>query len=687
MKQSSTRLFFPFIKPDGSVADRYKLCSQIFGVITLCSGIVALFGWVLNIPILKEAVSTPEMIGASSAIGFILSGLSVILLAIAEHHGTEVNFALVFEKIFASLVILIALLALGQSNFGWNLSATKIILHGAAREISAPSPWSTSDDVSASFGLLGLSLLLSGANNRIANRAAQIPGILLFLISLFALNCRLYDVRSIYNIVPFSFLPLQTIILFLLMAIAIPFAVPQWAFGGTLSSDTIGGVMLRRLLPYMVLVPIVLGWLRLEGQRLGLFSLEVGLSVHVLSVIATLIIVIWWNAWSLNMVDLRRSDAEKGLHNVELKYRTTLDNMMEGCQIIGFDWRYLYINGAAAKHGRRGSEEFIGKSMMELYPGIETTEMFSTLSRCMKDRLPQKLENEFLYADGSKGWFHLSMEPVPEGVFILSEEITKEKELDEELRKYHEHLEDLVKERTAQLEAANKELEAFSYSVSHDLRSPLRHIDGFADLLSRHAQASLDENDRRYVKLISDSAKEMGVLIDDLLVFSRMSRAEIRKTVVDVKPMVNNIINALRSEWDGRTIEWEVSALPEVEADPSMLHQVLQNLLENAVKYTRPRERALIQIGSVRENGDHIIFVRDNGVGFDMQYADKLFGVFQRLHSSSEFEGTGIGLANVRRIIQRHGGNTWAEGEVGKGASFFFSLPGKEEHENANRMM
>jgi PAS domain S-box-containing protein len=226
-----------------------------------------------------------------------------------------------------------------------------------------------------------------------------------------------------------------------------------------------------------------------------------------------------------------------------------------------------------------------------------------------------------------------------------------------------------------QLLAANAELEAFSYSVSHDLRAPLRHIDGFADLLIKHAGSSLDDKGRRYIKTISDSAKRMGALIDDLLVFSRIGRAEMQPRKVDLNLLSDEVINELRVETQGRNVEWKRQGLPVVIGDQSLLRQVLVNLFSNAVKYTRPRDPAVIEFGFETLPTEYSIYVRDNGVGFDMAYVNKLFGVFHRLHRGDEFEGTGIGLANVQRIIRRHGGRTWAEGKVGEGATFHFSLP------------
>jgi signal transduction histidine kinase len=226
------------------------------------------------------------------------------------------------------------------------------------------------------------------------------------------------------------------------------------------------------------------------------------------------------------------------------------------------------------------------------------------------------------------------------------------------------------------LEAANKELEAFSYSVSHDLRAPLRHIDGYAALLRKAVDQSLNERAARYLQTISDAAKQMGQLIDDLLVFSRMGRQDMLQATVNMDQLIQSILFDLRPDLQRRHVSWTIASLPEAKGDPSMLRQVFMNLLTNALKFTSTKATASIEIGVESISSDEIVlFVRDNGVGFDMQYAPKLFGVFQRLHRADEFEGTGIGLANVRRIVHRHGGRTWADAVPEKGATFYVALP------------
>jgi K+-sensing histidine kinase KdpD len=246
------------------------------------------------------------------------------------------------------------------------------------------------------------------------------------------------------------------------------------------------------------------------------------------------------------------------------------------------------------------------------------------------------------------------------------------RQVEESLRQAQEEL----AKRAVELQAANKELEAFAYSVSHDLRAPLRHVVGYAELLQKHATSALDEKANRYLQTILEAAKRMGNLIDDLLGFSRIGRAETKKSTVNLEQLVAQVIAEFAQETGGRDVAWKIGALPVCYGDRSMVKVVLVNLLSNAVKFTRKRQRAEIEIGYSQQKNDQIeIFVRDNGAGFDMQHANKLFGVFQRLHLPEEFEGTGIGLATVQRIVHRHGGTCWAEGAVDRGATFYFTFP------------
>jgi light-regulated signal transduction histidine kinase (bacteriophytochrome) len=259
----------------------------------------------------------------------------------------------------------------------------------------------------------------------------------------------------------------------------------------------------------------------------------------------------------------------------------------------------------------------------------------------------------------------------PAAILETNNDITERKRREQEIRTLNEEL----GKRSIDLEAINKELEAFAYSVSHDLRAPLRHMSGFTELLQKNAAAVLNEKSQRYLGIILESAKRMGNLIDDLLSFSRIGRAETHKKLVSLEQLAQEALSEVRQETEGRNIVWKVGALPSCYGDGSMLRLALVNLISNAAKFTRTRAKAEIEIGCTDQKADQVvIFIRDNGVGFDMKYVNKLFGVFQRLHPREAFEGTGIGLATVQRIVHRHGGKVWAEGQVDEGATFYFSL-------------
>jgi PAS domain S-box-containing protein len=338
----------------------------------------------------------------------------------------------------------------------------------------------------------------------------------------------------------------------------------------------------------------------------------------------------------------------------------------------------------------RGAEEFYGWTAEEVVSKVTTHQRLQTVFPAPLEDINEKLlragrwEGELRHTkrDGmqfvvaSRWALQRDESGNPIAVLETNNDITERKRAEEEIRKLNDELEQRVIERTTELEAINKELQAFTYSVSHDLRAPLRHMAGYAELLQKSAASILDEKGRRYMMMILESAKRMGDLIDDLLAFSRIGRAETQKTMVSLEQLVKEALNEVRQETDGRNIGWRIGALPDLYGDRSMLRLALVNLISNAIKFTRTRPQAEIEIGCADGKEDEIVvFIRDNGVGFDMKYVNKLFGVFQRLHRAEEFEGTGIGLATVQRIIHRHGGRVWAEGLVDRGATFYFSVP------------
>lgn len=343
------------------------------------------------------------------------------------------------------------------------------------------------------------------------------------------------------------------------------------------------------------------------------------------------------------------------------------------------DGRIIQINEGFEKLFGYTSAEAVGRTTLELNLWNDVRDRAASIAQLVATGSVRNLEVTMRHRSGqlhiclaSAELIDISGRPC---MVSITRDITERKRAEEHIRELNTELEHRVAARTADLLAVNQELEAFSYSISHDLRAPLRHVSGFATLLLGSQAIAADPEARRFAQTIATSAGRLGELIDDLLHFSRMGRAELQEIRFELGELVAQTWQELQAESSGRVLDWHCPALPPVQADRAMLRQVFMNLLGNAIKYTSTRPVARIEVGFTTNEREHIFFVRDNGAGFDMRYVGKLFGVFQRLHREEEFEGTGIGLANVRRIIQRHGGRTWAEGAVDEGATFYFSLP------------
>ena len=345
--------------------------------------------------------------------------------------------------------------------------------------------------------------------------------------------------------------------------------------------------------------------------------------------------------------------------------------------VAGFDGFFKMLNDSWEKTTGHSCAELLAKPYLEWIHPEDRASTAEEAARLSRGESTLYFENRFLCKDGAYKWLLWSATPVASErlTYGVARDVTAHKQTEQQMIR----LRDEAENRAREAEIANRELEAFSYSVSHDLRAPLRHVIGFSTLLEDHLGKALDAKGQRLVKTVKDSASRMGVLIDDLLLFSRMGRMEMRRASVDLNALAAKVIRDLWTEADSKTrhVEWSIGKLPVVQGDGAMLEQVFVNLISNALKYTRPRDPARIEIFAT-DGEQHVISVRDNGVGFDDRYKHKLFGVFQRLHDSSQFEGTGIGLANVRRIVNRHGGNAWAESQPGEGAAFSFSIPKTE---------
>ena len=372
--------------------------------------------------------------------------------------------------------------------------------------------------------------------------------------------------------------------------------------------------------------------------------------------------------------ELRRTQQE--LEASREKYFDLYDMAPVGYVSLSEKGIILEANLTAATLLGKNRSQLIGKPLTRFMHREDQDIYYLCHKHLITTRAPHMREVRLVRKDGPPLWVRIDIVAThgiddTKGLRAIIIDISQRKQSDDDIENFNR----LLKQNVVRLELANEEMEAFSYSVSHDLRAPLRYIRSFMELLQKRMACEMDEKSSQYAGLISDAAKKMEQLINDLLSLARLGRQELKNGEVDISHLVKEVIEQVSKETIGRDIIWKVGELPVVYGDESLLKLVLVNLISNAVKFTSPRPRAEIEIGCSKGEREDIFFIKDNGVGFNMEYVDRLFGVFQRLHPQDEFEGTGIGLANVRRVIYLHGGRTWAEGSVGQGATFYLSIP------------
>ena len=831
-------------EPAGSVRESPQLrnCRWFFrassGLAVLVGG-SALAGWEFGVPALISVLPGSATLKPNTALCFALAGLSLWLQRLQPDklQGWRVGRARI-GQVLAGVVASIGLLTQAEHLFHVNLALDTLFFHRTIITAGGFFPGRMSAASAFGFLLLGISLLGLDARRR---WAFAFQGCALFsaLDGLIAVVGYIYGVHALYGVSAFSSMALRTAFLLFLLGLASLAARPQSGLMAAVTSESLGGLMARSVLPLALVLPILVGWGRWRAQVAGYFDTEFGMAIFALSNVVMFSILLWTSAFWLNRVDAERKHMAEEVTKSEERLRLFVEHAPTALAMFDREMRYLQVSRRwLTDYGLEGREP-LGLSHYEIFPEVpqrwkdahrrglagavlqqetdrferadglvqwirweirpwfdtggeiggiiifteditarqhaqerlamqaeelaqqaaelhRSREALAAQSRTLQsvlnsigegliaadvngkfllwnpaaDRilgrgradvplgewarhfrvfLPDQTipypEEELPLARALRGhaassemfirgeesdhgaWIEASAQPMRDdngtvcGGVVAIRDITRRVLADRAIRELNAKLEQRVTERTAELVAANQEMETFSYSVSHDLRAPLRHISGFVRILREDFGAGMDLEAQSHVRRIEESAHSMTRLVDEMLSLSRLGRQALTWRPTALNQLVEEVISLLEPETAGRRIEWKIAALTPVECDATLIRQVFQNLISNALKYSRPRAQTVIEIGEMAHAGTPAIFIRDNGVGFDMKYADKLFTVFQRLHRGEEFEGTGVGLATAARIVQKHGGRIWAEAELDRGAIFYFTLAGASSRE------
>ncbi len=548
---------------------------------------------------------------------------------------------------------------------------------------------------------LSLAALVIGHPRQTMVEAGQWLSLFPAAIGLISFAGHMFDVEDQFTL----FTSVHGSITACLLTISLFCSRPDLGLMRILGEPGFASLALRWMLPIGLSVPFMLGATQLWLRSHHMIDRQTGIFIEVLVTSLLFAIAALTTAKAGYALELKRRKAENDLrelnddleHRIDLRtaelkesesrFRDLVEVAPYGIVVADLDGRIRMTNPQACQQFGYTAAEMNGLSVDMLLPADMRTQHAKYrehFAQAPSSRQMGKGRDLLaLRRDGSTFPVEIALAPLatPAGQAVVATviDITQRKQIESEIRSLNAELEQRVQTRTAELNDSIKELEAFTYSVSHDLRAPLRHIQGYLELLSEDTSNHLSDEGKRYLDIVIASSREMNTLIDDLLAFSRISRAEMQMQSVDMEALVQTTVDSLRQDIRNRPIEWNIRPLPEVCGDPALLKLAMLNLVGNAIKYTRQRDPARIEIGyQATPEGEEAYYIKDNGAGFDMKYIDKLFGVFQRLHRHSEFEGTGIGLANVRRIITKHGGKVWAEGAVDQGAIFYFTLPQSE---------
>jgi signal transduction histidine kinase len=652
--------------------------------VVLLGGLV-LSGWILDIGTLKSVVPGLVAMKVNTAVGFILVGFAV-RLRVSHPAGAR---ATTTSSLLALAAGSLGLLTLMQDVTGLRFGIDELLFADPTGWIGASPPGRMAPPTAIAFASLGLALLLLPHPQGF--RLGEILAVAAALIGLLGVIGYSFQARELYGLAAYYVpMALPTALGFVIAAPAVLLTRPERGLVSVVTSRDLGGSTARRLLPAVIGLPIVLGGIKLLALRLGMVHQAFGMSAHAVATVVVLGTLTLWIANQLNQTDRRRRAAEEAQRRSQRELleqsallRSILDSVPNGVVVSNAEGKLLAFNPAAQEISGRAPMDPSSEQSIEYHGAflpdgvtpfpLDAQPMALALEGISVDDVEMVLRNEKL---GRMVHIRISGRPIrdPSGAIfagvVAFSDITAFRQAEEKIRELNASLD----RRVAELQVANKELEAFSYSVSHDLRAPLRAIDGFSHALLEDYTDRLDDSGKDYLQRVRGATQRMAQLIDALLSLSRIARAQMRFASVDLSSIAREIAADLQANDPSRNVTFHIETPVTASGDPQLLRIVLDNLFRNAWKFTAKNPTAAIEFGITQQDGVTVYFVRDDGVGFDMNHASKLFGAFQRLHGRGEFEGTGIGLATVARIIHRHGGQIWADAAPERGAAFSFTL-------------
>ncbi len=660
--------------------------------------VVVVGGWGLDIAALRSGLPGLATMKINTALGLAAAG-AALWLAASPVRGAAKRIG----RVCATVAAGIGLLTLTEYLAGWNLAIDQLLFSDPDSVAAGAPPGRPAPNTALALLLLGTALLLVDYTTPRGRRPAEGLALAAGLISYVALLGYGYGVESLYAMELYSSMSLPTVLVACLLAVGIFCARPTAGLMSIITADSAGGYIARRLIPAALVVPPLVAGVRLAGERAGYYGFEFGLALHTTINVVVFAVLVSLSAVSLHRVDTRRRRAEQALRDanevlearveertaamqrevderkrLEKQFRGLFESAPDAVIICNGEGVITLANAQAEVLFGYARDELIGLHVEVLVPArLRAAHVHHRADYAREPHTRAMGAGMELHARRKSGeefpvGISLSVLATESGPLVVSDirDVTRDKQAEREI----EQLNDDLLRRTVDLEAANRELEAFSYSVSHDLRAPLRALDGFSQALLEDYHDRLDDEGRDYLRRVRGAAQRMGSLIDDLLKLSRVARTELNRDQVDISAIAATIASELQQTEPHRSAEFAIAEGLVAQADGRLLRVALENLLNNAWKFTRPRQVARIEFGVTHRVEETSYFVRDNGVGFDMAYSDKLFSAFQRLHDAREFPGTGIGLATAQRVIHKHGGRIWAESEKDNGAVFRFTL-------------